>query len=667
MSDTSGLWFQQLMSLLLKKIVVPKNYHDQVREVKLLLQDDVSGIIDSLTDFAVESASVNYDIQTENQELTRILNTWLSEINTAFEGQIPSGVNNLAKEYFKERWKSSSFPILKISAWEAGEGNLQLPSKMFFVDGESVYAEQKGEGDEVKVVNWDYYIGNGKDNPLQSNVIITKPYGRWYDKYPTPFLIKRGVVHNYKLIHSLKTKQSEILDQVIPYLFLVKKGSEQLAINKEISYSNDQLQEVSDQFQELLSELREIKSIDTEARADRKTPIRTTNFDEKIEHLIPDLSTIFEPKLFEQAERNILAGMGFIDVIDSASSTRRESILNPKPFIEDVKGAVEDFAQVIQEVINLIKVKNKDNRKYMNTQMKVGHSPVTPFLTDKFKERIRQLYDRGRISSKTAVEIIAEVDFEMEVKRREQEDSKGIQESMYPPVTQNQEGTGRDLPGEPAVEDTVVPETTTPEDQPDSKTDPVEKQNFENAEVIIEEGITTTDDGHEHKWKVDPVTGDGTCFDADGHEHEIIKWVVQESEGHKHDLIGVEQALRKIKDLVTSPFKTVKELPKAVRNNLSPDLTSTFLNVFNRAYNTYENDSIAMRVAWKLIGKIAKKKNGKWVRKDKAVLTKAMIEEVLDSEEAVAIDEAMSMRKIELQEGKKELLNKLIKKPNKDR
>ena len=59
-----------------------------------------------------------------------------------------------------------------------------------------------------------------------------------------PFLIKRGVYHNWKLIQSIKNKESEILNQVIPYLLLVKKGTEGMFLEKYYAYSNEELQAV---------------------------------------------------------------------------------------------------------------------------------------------------------------------------------------------------------------------------------------------------------------------------------------------------------------------------------------------------------------------------------------------------------------------------------------
>ena len=91
--------------------------------------------------------------------------------------------------------------------------------------------------------------------------------------------------------------------------------------------------------------------------------MRTTQFDEQIEHLIPDMTKLFDPKLTQQSEQAILAGMGFIDIAEAVSTSRKESVLNPTPFIQDVKKAVKDFTGILSEVINLIVEKNKSNQK----------------------------------------------------------------------------------------------------------------------------------------------------------------------------------------------------------------------------------------------------------------------------------------------------------------
>ena len=253
----SGLLTNFVLSLLLKKIVVPSEYHDQVEAIREMLRDDVSGLIDSLTDFAVDTATVDYSIETDNENFTKILRRWLEGINKDYAGKIPSGIRPLAKEYFKERWKYSSFPVLKIVKW--GEvGGILVPTKMFFLDGESIHAKDIDENDEnLKLINYDYYLGKTENkNKLDKNIIFSKPFGRWFDKYPTPYLIKRGIYHNYKIIQSLKNKQTSILDQIIPYLMLIKKGFAGTGGQEGKAYNQPELQEVIDQFKTLVSNLK---------------------------------------------------------------------------------------------------------------------------------------------------------------------------------------------------------------------------------------------------------------------------------------------------------------------------------------------------------------------------------------------------------------------------
>ena len=235
MGDTfdTGLYLQNILSVILRKIVVPEDYRSQVNVVKKMQRDDLTGLVDSLTDFYVNSASVNYRVETENDTLNDILEQWLEEINIEYKGKIPMGIEALAEEYFKERWKYSSFPVLKVASWKA-IGELQVPSKLFFVNSASIYAKDKDEkGESQSLIGYDYYLSQkmNEKTKLDKNVIFSKPFARWFDKFPIPFLIKRGVYHNYEIIKSLKNQESQILDQIIPYLLMIKKGSPELFRN----------------------------------------------------------------------------------------------------------------------------------------------------------------------------------------------------------------------------------------------------------------------------------------------------------------------------------------------------------------------------------------------------------------------------------------------------
>jgi len=597
--DNTGLMTNWLLGMLLSKVEVPSKFQDQAQVIETMLKDDQSGMIDSLTDFAVQSANVNFSIESDNEELDKIFKNWLETINSAYKGKIPSGINPLAKEYFIERWKGASFPVLKIAKWENVKGIL-LPTKMYFVDGGSINAFDKDKKDDtLGLLSYDYYLGSEEDpkRKLDDNTIFARPYGRWFDKYPTPYLIKRGVYHNYLLLQSLKKHQSKILDQIIPYLMSIKKGGA-FSNGQMQTYSNDQLQEVIGQFQDLMDEIKTSNFGDKAV----KSPIRATNFDEEFEQHIPKISDMFKAELFQTIEKHMLSGLGFIDVADSVSSSRRESILNPKAFVGEIKNGVTDFKQVMKELLLLIKEKNSDHIKYMNSELFITASPVSAFMTDKFKTAIRGLFDRGKMSAQTTIELVGEVDFETEVYRREKERKQGIEKTMYPQLTRNDEDKGIDLPGK---------ETPTKDEDKNDNEIPEDKKG---------------------------------------------------KEAEDYDQASVE--------LEGAPYQRIIDLPKSVTDNMTKDLQSVFMRVFNKAYEQYENDSKAFKISWHIVKDIGRKnKKGIWQRKKKRTngklipvkLSKSILENALDNVEKDIIEEAMTELKIENEQKKGKLLDKLLK------
>jgi len=434
-NEINGVLVNTLFGILAKKISTPTEFHDQVNAIKTMLSNDVTGLIDSLSDFLVTSAKVNYQVQTGNENFNKILKKWsVQVVNSDYLGRIPRGINALAEEYFKERWKSSSFPILKILDWKIVDG-IKLPSKMFFVDGGSVWVDDTDNS--LKLGTYKYYLGKGKNDELNKGIIFTKPFARWFDVYPTPFMIKRGIYTNFRIVESLKTKQSELLNQVIPYMFLLKKGSEALALaelksNSGKIYSNNELTNIIQDIKDMIEDGFDSYKAQMNARA--------TQWDEEIKHLIPDLDPMFKASLFTAAEKAILGGFGFLDIAESVASNRKESILNPTAFIQEIERGVEDFKNhILKELIFRIIEQNKRNNKYMNANFEVISSPVKGFMTDKFRAMIRSFYDRGIISRQTAVEMGIEVPFEAEVTRIKREKKQGMERDLYPPIIQNLE------------------------------------------------------------------------------------------------------------------------------------------------------------------------------------------------------------------------------------
>jgi hypothetical protein len=160
-------------------ITVPDKYRDKVIEVKNLLKSDTSGIVNSLIDFAITCAQVDYSVETDNANLTELFNDWLTNINAELRGSIPTGINALAKEYFRERWKGSSFLLIR-SVWEKKDGFI-FPTKLWFVNGEDIIIDDKSiEG--ASLGNEKYFLKLNKNDQLalphskSEKIFVQKPY-----------------------------------------------------------------------------------------------------------------------------------------------------------------------------------------------------------------------------------------------------------------------------------------------------------------------------------------------------------------------------------------------------------------------------------------------------------------------------------------------------------
>ena len=637
--DTSFI-ANALFSLLLKKTITPSTFDAQCKAIKVMLTNDVTGLVDVLTDFAVNSAKVDFTIETNSAKFNEIFKEWLDTVNIDM-GTVPMGIKALAEEYFKERWKGSSFAVLQIAKWEKVAGtDLILPTKMFFVDGGSIHAEDVDDKDtNLSIDSYQYFVGEAKQAISSRSAIINRPYGRWFDKYPTPYLIKRGVYHNSEIVRSLKSKQTEILEQIIPYLLLAKKGSEALTQQGK-TYSQPELQNIANQFQDLMTEMKTTNLGDKQI----KTPIRVTNFDEDLKHFIPDLSTIFAPALFEQAERNILSGLGFIDVIQGVSSTRRESTLNPKTFIAEVNSGVESFKEILRQLLVLIKYKNSTHIKYTNSEFYVSSSPVKGFMTAEFLDNIRLLYTHGGLSKRTYTELVSNADFDTEKYRREKEARDGTDMVMYPQIINNQEDKGIDLPGESPTtpKDTAIPK--------DKQGDP-QKYNFSSDSGLIDDEIVNSSEEEmefsalkkkvrvTEKYlryrQVEPVKMEEKSFRTVIISPSLkIKAIVGRIKGEKNTtiqsyLFSKEKWTDKTAkewltehseafsatvnkwDLVTSPYTTLQSLPDNVKK-MSTTKQDAFRRIFNEAFrymlsktgNVKTAETYAFRVAYSQLKRI---------------------------------------------------------------
>ena len=474
---TQSLQFiNDLMAFLQKEVVrIPTSYRSKVLETKKLLNDDTSGLLNTLLDFSISSALVDYKIESNNTNLSKVLNEWLLSINDDLNGRIPTGLEALAKEYFRERWKGSSHLLLR-TIWTEKDG-LVLPTTLFFVDGEDIVVGYDKNG-PIRLGDEKYYIRLDADRkndillPASEDelIFVQRPYESWGIKEPVPYIIKKGLFRNAMFLSLLESKGENIVGKAIEYLFVMKKGSERMAIEgrPEMVYDENDLKFLSDDLKKLLRQ----------AKSEDGTPTYTTNFDTELEHFIPDYQKILSDVLFSAIEKRILAGLGFVDIVEGTSSSRRESILNPKPFIEEVRQGIKDFKVLLSDLIKKIVAKNlSSHKKWMNAEIKIFSSPIKAFNDDKFRQMIRNAYDRGVIAKRTFIETGLDMDYDLQVQRRKIEKDNKDEDTMFPPVIQNQ----GNLEATNTPKKSITKEEKTSEDKKG-----VEKKNFNQSFAILQ-------------------------------------------------------------------------------------------------------------------------------------------------------------------------------------
>lgn len=598
----------QLLSMFnTKAIEIPAQYRQKVIAVKKLFEDDPSGLTNTILDFAITCASVNYRIEVEdNDDLEKILNEWLRQINRGLIGKIPIGLAALAKEYFRERWKGSSNLLLR-SFWE-DTNNLFLPTTLFFVDGKDIKIKTSGPDKIVRLGSEKYYLrvdeNESNDIPLPKEedeyIFSQLPYEDWGTKETVPFLIRRGVYRNSKFLQLMTEKGEQIVAKALEYLMLMKKGTEKLFIEGNVSYNKEDLQKIN---QDLIDIVNRKKSEDGFASY-------ATQFDTSIEHLIPEYTKAVNPDLYSGMEKRILAGLGLVEIVEGVASTRREGILNPKPLVGEINQGIRDFKSLLNDIVQLIIEKNKlRHPKWMNAEIRVTSSPVTQFMSDKSRDLLRGLYDRGVLSKRTLVEIVGDLDFDLETQRREDEKQKGHDKLMFAPVIQNQ----GEKPGQ-------VPSKTGPE-----------AKNFTRASVELAKQLICKK--CQHQFEID-VESDTTSIDCPGCGETFS--YPDEFEESK---LEYEEA----------PYKNNKDLPF---KNLPSGAKTIFRKTFNSVLTSTGDENQARQAAWRNVKLRYKKVGEEWVKKSKGELEQSLRE--LDS---AALEEIL---KLEILGKQNKLLDHLL-------
>lgn len=409
------------------KITIGRDFHAQVKKIDSLLNNDVTGMVTTIYDFMVQCATVPMIFETKNKSLNSIFTEWQDNVNSDVNIDIPRGFRSFSEQYFRERWKSS-FIVLNI-VWGKVDG-YEMPVNMWFSDGASIYAEQPNDA----LNSTKYFIGKAKQKPLISTrtqtIIIRKPYNNWYDKYPTPYFVKKGTLYHALLKEKILSKQSQGLEQVFPAMLAIKMGCDEAMRRGEMP-GKPALDEMKQKFINLQTS--------TEDRTLNNGLIGAFPYDVKFENLLPEFNKILDEKIVSGTDRNLLMSLGLIE-FKGFSTNREESVLNPKPLVSEIEDAVEDFTQLIGDVIYEIRKRNSGTaKKFSAKEVTVGHAPIKALLTDAMKVLIRSLYDRGLVSKEDTVEGTSAFTFAQQVEKRKREIKENLDEIMKAPVILNQD------------------------------------------------------------------------------------------------------------------------------------------------------------------------------------------------------------------------------------
>jgi cation transport regulator ChaB len=594
-SDTQ-MWLAIIQMLTqTQDIKVPPEFHTRCVQIQKMLASDTTGMINSILGYAISSASeVKYKIKADNNNITKELNDWLKDINASYRSKIPTGLRPLAQEYFRERLLGSSLCVLKVHFPTPNENStdLILPDYLYFVDGSAVYINNPEGDDIVSLGEYTYYLGKPiltteetpSPNELKSDanieIMVTKPFERWHIKYPSPYLIRNGVLRNFMALEILKKKGDDVIKRLLPYILQLQRGSDTM-LQKGIKLDDGAMTTLQTNFAAYL------KNFETNYN---EVPLYTSPYDAKLTHVIPDITNIVKRDLFTQGERAILYGLGFVEVI--MGSSRQETILNPKPFIQEVVNSVEDFKTILIDLIALIIEKNIENhRKYFSKKnsFQVIRTPVRIDIAQ-VMDSIRQGFIYGDISH-TTYQYALGVDPEEENALRKYEAEEGIDELLYPHIIQNVEDKGIDIP-------------------------------------LTKKQVEKTNE---------------------------------------------KQQMKATDESVMAPYNKPADLPPAVKDNMDESLQKVFIKVFNKALQHYKDDTTAIKVAWSVIKKIAKKgDDGKWhqlkgSKQDKFIdKVIAKLDEMIKSSSVNDLDEMIKIKKLEIMEKKEKVLDALLKGENKN-
>lgn len=454
------------------RIKVPKDFHGQMTKINQLLENDYTGIVGTIYDFMVTTGSIPMTYVTNNPNLTKTLNDWATtQLNKDIHFDIPRGLTALTEQYMRERYKSS-FLVLNI-VWEKING-LVLPGKMWFSDGSVIVVDGTSDNLDGKK----YYLG-AKENPINStdskSVLIRKPFDSWYKDYPSPYLVKRGVLYNSLLKKALIDHQATVMEEMVPYILALRAGDATLIAKNAMGDIESQLGNVK----ESLKQAKRAKKY----QRDEGDTILKGRYDLTVEHLIPDLTKLFNDAVVNPVNNDLLCGLGLVE-LQGFSSNRQEAILNPKVLVEEIIKGVVDVCSLYEEVLEMTIERNSElHPKQMGKDIRIVPGVIKAFLTDSMRKLIKDYTNTGELSIEDSFEALPQgFDFGISKLRRKQEAERGDEDLFFPRVILNQDSN--------SLND-VAPRTPTPNEVPQKKKKNIKAEQQELMAPYTKESLPT--------------------------------------------------------------------------------------------------------------------------------------------------------------------------------
>ena len=450
LNPTSSLLsiYKELISMAKTTIVKPpEKYHEQVAVVHAILENDESGIVNTVLDYAIQCATkVHYRVETDNENLNNIYNDWLDNLNTSVRRKkIEIGAQGLAKQYMIEMLKGSSQALMRVRYKDKKTGtkkadslDMNLPTLMWFVDGKDIYVKNDTDAKVIGTEEYKLKIGSGstekdfidlpsKKKNVDEEIFIQTPFDRWGTLLPRPFLIRRGIWKNMKVLALISDEGESIVRKALSYLLLIFKGSD-ATFEAQGHYSREKLVEAKEGFGKFLGDM-----------PSTTTPTMVTNYDTKIDHLIPDYTKVIKQDLYDPSTKKILQGLGLIEILEgTGSNSRKESVINPKPFIKLVNFLIQSYCDMLTDVIEVSREKNPNNTKYNSYKIKVKATPVTEFIDVSEKELMRTIFDRGVVDYESLCEMLG-LEYDTILARSKIQLEDGVDSTLYPHIVINQE------------------------------------------------------------------------------------------------------------------------------------------------------------------------------------------------------------------------------------